>query len=272
MGSARRHPPPQAAGAAGGSALPGLGRASSEQPCGSQARGRRARHHGGPAGFGVRGEAGAEGVPLPGQGVLTPQPLLGLLVGRRHPPCSRAPLPGQLWQRQPHSAGTVARGSGTPQAAGRHRGAGRGLRTGCRQRLRAAGEEAASRHRQRRSAGPLPAGAGPGRLPRNAGGNRLHTHIFPPRAHLAQSTSGAWSRRRGRSLADASARHRAGTYRSYSSPCCGQHVGTGTGTRGNSIANGATRGRRGVRATALPGQHRAKPAAPHAPSHCSTCT
>lgn len=94
MGSARRHPPPQAAGAAGGSALPGLGRASSEQPCGSQAQGRRARHHGGPAGFGVRGEAGAEGVPLPGQGVLTPQPLPGLLVGRRHPPSLLRPFAG----------------------------------------------------------------------------------------------------------------------------------------------------------------------------------
>lgn len=66
---------------------------------------------------------------------------------------------------------------------------------GCRQRLPAAGKEAAL-HRQRRSAGPLPAGAGPGRPLRNAGGNGLRTHIFHRehiwrRAHLVRGAAAA---------------------------------------------------------------------------------
>lgn len=231
MGSTHRHPPPPAAGTAGGSALPSLGRAGSEQQRGSRARGCRAGQHGGLAGFGVHGESGAEGVLLPRHGVLTPQPLSGL----RDPPLTPVPLcQGRRWQRPPCRGGSMAWGSGIPPgswvARQGHRRAGlQAEATRCREGGSSA--QAAPLCRPAARWGRARAAA------EECGRQRApHAH-FPPRAHLAQSTSGARSCCSAGSPADASTRQRVGTYRSYSSPRCSQHAGTGT--RGDGITDGA---------------------------------
>lgn len=112
----------------------------------------------------------------------------------RPPPSLLRPFARDGAGRGQHAAaGAWPGGPGSPQAAGWQGRATGGL--GCRQRLPAAGKEAAP-HRQRHSAGPLPAGAGPGRPLRNAGGNGLRTHIFHRehiwrRAHLVRGAAAA---------------------------------------------------------------------------------
>lgn len=186
---------------------------------------------GGLAGFGVHGEAGAEGVLLPRHGVLMPQPLSGL----RDPPSLLCPFARDGAGRGHHAAvGAWPGGPESPQAAGWQ---GRASR-------RAGLQAEATRCREGGSsaqAAPLcrPAARwGRARAAAEECGRQRAPHAhFPPRAHLAQSTSGARSRRSAGSPADASTRQRVGTYRSYSSPCCSQHVGTGT--RGDGITDGA---------------------------------
>lgn len=177
-----------------------------------------------------------------------------------------------------NSAGSA----GTPQAGsqaaawGQQGGCGRaGLAgAGLQAEAAAAGKEAA-RHRQCRSASPLPAGAGPGWPLRNAGGNGLHTHIFRRehiwrRAHLAHGAAAAGARLtpvrvRGQGHTGATA-HR-----------------TAASTWALALKQGATASQTGRRGAgeglerqhswgADAGQHRAEPAVPRAPSCSSTCT
>lgn len=278
-GSACWHPPPQAGGAAGGSALPSLGHAGSERPdCGSCGtggqqglgcavspgqRGSRSPDMGVRQGLGCTARLGQRGpAPWRGSADATAPPRF---AGQKEThPRSRAPLPGTALG----APGSLQAGS--QGGCGQAGLAGAGLQA----EAAAAGKEAA-RHRQCRFASPLPAGAGPAWPLRNAGGNGLHTHIFRRehiwrRAHLARGAAAAGARLtpvrvRGQGHTGATA-HRAAA-----------------STWAVALKQGATASQTGRRGAgeglerrhswgAEAGQHHAEPAVPRAPSCSSTCT